>query len=135
MEMFDLVGIGIGPFNLSLAALAEPTKLRTIFLERKNCFSWHPDFMLPNGQLQVSPLKDCVTLADPTSQYSFLNYLAVHRRLYSFINKRNTSTSRKEFTHYFQWVARQLSNLKFEEEVIDVAPIENGYRVTTTVRV
>lgn len=134
MEIFDLVGLGIGPFNLSLAALSEPTKLKTIFFDEKKEFSWHPGFMLPNGLLQVSPLKDCVTLADPTSKFSFLNYLSQHRRLYSFVNKNSALTTRKEFTHYYQWVAKQLSNLKFDEKVIDVSAHLDGYCITTSKR-
>lgn len=131
MDMLDVIGIGIGPFNLSLAALIAPTPLRALFLEKRSAFCWHPGLMLPNGRLQVSPLKDCVTLVDPTSPYSFLNYLAVHRRLYSFVNKRSTSTSRREFTDYYQWVAQQLDTLRFGEEVIDIVPVAGGYRVST----
>ncbi|UUQ65727.1 SidA/IucD/PvdA family monooxygenase [Pseudomonas fuscovaginae UPB0736] len=131
MKTYDLIGIGIGPFNLSLAALAEPTGLQTLFLDKRDTFAWHPGMLLSNGQLQVSPLKDCVTLASPTSRYSFLNYLAEHRRLYSFINKGGASTSRKEFADYYGWVARQLSNLRFAQEVLDVVESAEGYTVIT----
>ncbi|AYG70666.1 SidA/IucD/PvdA family monooxygenase [Rhizobium sp. CCGE531] len=132
MEILDLIGIGIGPFNLSLAALAHPTRLRTIFFEKECSFVWHPGLLLPNSRLQVSPLKDCVTLADPTSPFSFLNYLAMHGRLYNFLNRRDAKTSRSEFTHYFQWVAHHLPSLRFGEEVTDIAKFDKGYRVTTT---
>ncbi|PRX26157.1 mycobactin lysine-N-oxygenase [Paraburkholderia sp. BL18I3N2] len=134
MDMLDVIGIGIGPFNLSLAALIQPTGLRALFFEKRIKFSWHPGLMLPQSQLQVSPLKDCVTLVNPTSPYSFLNYLAVHRRLYSFVNKGGNSTSRREFTHYYQWVAQCLDTLRFGEEVIDIRPCNKGYCVTTTAR-
>ncbi|WBL82739.1 lysine N(6)-hydroxylase/L-ornithine N(5)-oxygenase family protein [Bradyrhizobium xenonodulans] len=130
--MLDVIGIGIGPFNLSLAALIEPTPLRALFLEKREGFCWHPGLALPNSRLQVSPLKDCVTLVDPTSPYSFLNYLALHGRLYSFVNRRDASTSRREFTDYYQWVARRLKTLRFGEEVVDVAPFRDGYRVNTS---
>ncbi|KPA89293.1 lysine/ornithine N-monooxygenase [Pseudomonas asplenii] len=131
MKTYDLIGIGIGPFNLSLAALAEPTGLDTLFLDKRDAFAWHPGMLVSNGQLQVSPLKDCVTLAAPTSRYSFLNYLAEHRRLYSFINKGGACTSRKEFADYYGWVARQLSNLRFAQEVLDVVECNDGYTVVT----
>ncbi|MFB6421033.1 lysine N(6)-hydroxylase/L-ornithine N(5)-oxygenase family protein [Bradyrhizobium tunisiense] len=130
--MLDVIGIGIGPFNLSLAALIEPTPLRALFLEKREGFCWHPGLALPNSRLQVSPLKDCVTLVDPTSPYSFLNYLALHGRLYSFVNRRDASTSRREFTDYYQWVARRLKTLRFGEEVVDVAPFRDGYRANTS---
>lgn len=132
MKLYDLIGIGIGPFNLSLASLAESTTLNTLFLDRRDAFAWHPGMLIPNGQLQVSPLKDCVTLASPTSRFSFLNYLAEHRRLYSFVNKGCVSTSRKEFADYYAWVARQLPNLRFGAEVIDIIPCAEGYEVFTT---
>ncbi|MGB7192713.1 MAG: SidA/IucD/PvdA family monooxygenase [Collimonas pratensis] len=131
MQTFDLVGIGVGPFNLSLAALAEPTGMKSLFLEKNAEFSWHPGLMLPNGSLQVSPLKDCVTLADPTSPYSFLNYLALHQRLYSFINKHGANTSRREFADYYRWVAQQLASVRFGEEVVDVTPCDDGFYVST----
>ncbi|MGY8678587.1 SidA/IucD/PvdA family monooxygenase [Bradyrhizobium sp. UFLA05-153] len=132
MDTLDVIGVGIGPFNLSLAALIEPTPLRALFLEKRGAFCWHPGLALPNSRLQVSPFKDCVTLVDPTSPYSFLNYLARHGRLYGFLNKRNGSTSRREFTDYYQWVARQLRTLRYNEEVVDVAPFRDGYRVNTS---
>ncbi|GLR91420.1 lysine N(6)-hydroxylase/L-ornithine N(5)-oxygenase family protein [Bradyrhizobium iriomotense] len=131
MDTLDVIGVGIGPFNLSLAALIEPTPLRALFLEKRGAFCWHPGLALPNSRLQVSPFKDCVTLVDPTSPYSFLNYLAVNGRLYNFINKRNASTSRREFTDYYRWVARQLGTLRFHEEVLDVAAFRDAYRVST----
>ncbi|MCP3441256.1 lysine N(6)-hydroxylase/L-ornithine N(5)-oxygenase family protein [Bradyrhizobium sp. CCGUVB14] len=69
----------------------EPTRLRALFLEKREAFCWHPRLALPNSRLQVSPFKDCVTLVSPTSPYSFLNCLAQNGRLYSFINKRSHS--------------------------------------------
>ncbi|WP_439406437.1 lysine N(6)-hydroxylase/L-ornithine N(5)-oxygenase family protein [Bradyrhizobium sp. DASA03076] len=131
MDTLDVIGVGIGPFNLSLAALIEPTPLRALFLEKREAFCWHPGLVLPNSRLQVSPFKDCVTLVDPTSPYSFLNYLAVNGRLYNFINKRNASTSRREFTDYYQWVARQLGTLRFHQDVLDVTATRDAYRVST----
>lgn len=132
VDTLDVIGVGIGPFNLSLAALIEPTPLRALFLEKRETFCWHPGLALPNSRLQVSPFKDCVTLVNPTSPYSFLNYLAQNGRLYSFINKRDASTSRREFTDYYQWVARQLGTVRFNEEVVDIAPFRDAYRVSTS---
>ena len=40
MDMLDVIGIGIGPFNLSLAALIAPTPLRALFLEKRGAFCW-----------------------------------------------------------------------------------------------
>lgn len=85
-EILDVVGIGIGPFNLSLTALlAEAGYDRTVFLERKPRFSWHPGMLLEGTTLQVPFLADLVSLVAPTSRFSFLNYLQVHDRLYKFL--------------------------------------------------
>lgn len=69
-EILDVVGIGIGPFNLSLAALlAEAGYDRTVFLERKPYFSWHPGMLLEGTTLQVPFLADLVSLVAPTSRF------------------------------------------------------------------
>src|SRR4051812_45468460 len=68
LEHFDVVGSGLGPFNLSLAALVEPiTEVKVRFFEAHGTFQWHSGMMLPGARLQVSFLKDLVTLVDPSS--------------------------------------------------------------------
>jgi lysine N6-hydroxylase len=117
-QLFDAIGIGIGPSNLSLAALLAPvTDLRTLFFERCQEFQWHPGLLFPDAQIQVSYLKDLVTLADPTSHYSFLSFLHQNKRLYRFTNADFPRIRRREFNQYFQWVAKQLSNLVFGKTV------------------
>ncbi|HEX2205125.1 MAG TPA: SidA/IucD/PvdA family monooxygenase [Longimicrobium sp.] len=119
--VYDAVGIGAGPFNLSLAALLDPLKeLRARFYERAPEVRWHPGLMLPEATIQVSYLKDLVTLADPTSRYSFLQFLAEHRRLYRFINAAFPRVARREFEQYLRWVARSLPSLAFGAEVRSV---------------
>ena len=53
MKTYDFIGIGIGPFNLSIAALAEGLDgFSSLFLERKPHFSWHPGMMVPDCHMQ-----------------------------------------------------------------------------------
>lgn len=112
--ILDAVGVGIGPFNLSAAALLHPHReLRAVFLERAPELRWHPGLMLPDATIQVSFLKDLVTLADPTSPFSFLAFLHAHRRLYRFINCGFPRVSRREFEQYLRWVADELPSLRF----------------------
>jgi lysine N6-hydroxylase len=81
----DVIGVGIGPFNLGLAALLAPLDdVDAVHFEAKPAFSWHAGLMVEGTTLQVPFLADLVTLADPTSRYSFLNYLHHHDRLYRF---------------------------------------------------
>ncbi len=120
-QSLDLAGIGIGPFNLSLAALLDPqTEVSARFFDRRAGFAWHPGMMLPNTTLQTSWLKDLVAAADPTSRYSFLAYLVATKRLYRFISAEFDAILRREFADYMGWVVKQLGSLRFEHSVASV---------------
>ena len=63
-RIFDFAGIGVGPFNLGLAALSDPVDgLDGVFLEQRDSFDWHPGMMLEPAHLQVPFMADLVTLA------------------------------------------------------------------------
>src|SRR5699024_4988236 len=75
-EIHDLLAVGIGPFGLGLAALSEPlADVDAVFLDQRPEFRWHPGMMIEGSTIQVPFLADLVTMADPTSPYSFLNFL------------------------------------------------------------
>lgn len=117
----DLAGIGIGPFNLSLAALAHDVPgLTTRFLDQKPAFSWHPGLAFDNSAMQTSYLKDMVTPVRPTSAWSFLNYLVQNGRFYDFMAARFDTVSRREFTDYMTWVAGNLEACQFDTPVREV---------------
>lgn len=131
--IFDAVGVGLGPFNLSTAALLDPVgKLNTLFFEREKEFQWHPGLLFPDATIQVSFLKDLVTLADPQSHYSFLAFLFANRRLYRFINANFMRVSRVEFNQYFRWVANRLPNLEFGQEVHAISLEDKLFSVSTS---
>ncbi|MGQ4485851.1 lysine N(6)-hydroxylase/L-ornithine N(5)-oxygenase family protein [Streptomyces sp. SAS_281] len=115
----DLIGIGIGPFNLSLAALAHglPTPLTTAFYEQRPAFHWHPGLLIDGATLQVPFLADLVTLADPTSPWSFLNYQRAQDRLYPFYFAERFHIHRAEYDAYCRWVSTQLPGLHFGHQV------------------
>ncbi|TWD50683.1 lysine N6-hydroxylase [Agrobacterium vitis] len=122
MMTLDLAGIGIGPFNLGLAALsASHPQLSTVFLERKPEFRWHEGLILPGTTLQVPFMADLVTMADPTHRLSFLNYLAAHNRLYKFYFYENFMIPREEYDHYCRWASKELASCRFGENVVGVA--------------
>lgn len=51
-ESYDLLGIGAGPFNLSIAALLAPVKnVKHRFFERQEKYNWHPGMLLPNATI------------------------------------------------------------------------------------
>jgi L-ornithine N5-oxygenase len=127
----DLVGVGFGPSNLALAAAIEehaahhPDEALTArFLERQPTFGWHTGMLLDGATMQVSFLKDLVTMRDPTSPFSFLRYLDEHDRLADFINHKLLYPSRVEYADYLGWVARQLDHLAvYSAEVVEVRPV------------
>ncbi|MEV5317957.1 SidA/IucD/PvdA family monooxygenase [Streptomyces sp. NPDC052687] len=133
-KTYDFVGIGLGPFNLGLACLTEPIDaLDGVFLESKPDFEWHAGMFLDGAHLQTPFMSDLVTLADPTSPYSFLNYLKEKGRLYSFYIRENFYPLRVEYDDYCRWAANKLSSVHFNTTVTEVTYDESDelYGVTT----
>lgn len=130
---YDFIAIGLGPFNLSLACLAEPlADLDGLVLDENPGFDWHPGMMLEGTHLQTPFMSDLVTLADPTSPYSFLNYIKEQGRIYSFYIRENFFLQRREYNQYCQWAANRLSNVRFNSHVehIDYRHSDESYRLT-----
>ncbi|MFE9473932.1 lysine N(6)-hydroxylase/L-ornithine N(5)-oxygenase family protein [Streptomyces griseofuscus] len=131
-RIHDLVGIGLGPFNLGLACLTEPiAELDAVFLESKPDFEWHAGMFLDGAHLQTPFMSDLVTLADPTSPYSFLNYLKEKGRLYSFYIRENFYPLRVEYDDYCRWAAGKLSCVRFGTTVTEVSYEDDVYVVQT----
>ncbi|MBO3143521.1 SidA/IucD/PvdA family monooxygenase [Dermatophilus congolensis] len=136
--VYDVIGIGFGPGNLGLAiALNEGTGIKAMFLEKQNEFRWHDGMLLPGTTMQISFLKDLVTMRNPESRYTFINYLKEHDRLPDFINRQTFTPERVEFSDYLRWVATNLdADVRYGRTVtaldhaIDDAP--NGARFTIT---
>ncbi|GAA3517921.1 lysine N(6)-hydroxylase/L-ornithine N(5)-oxygenase family protein [Aquimarina addita] len=130
----DFIAIGVGPMNLGLACLTEPIKdLQGIFFDKKEKFNWHAGMLLQDTTLQIPFMADLVTLADPTSPFSFLNYIKEQGRIYSFYIRENFLLLRNEYNQYCQWALSKLSNIHFQTEVISTAYNEAGqyYTVVT----
>ena len=119
-QIHDLVGVGIGPFNLGLACLSEPLELDAVFLDARAGFAWHHGLMLDDATIQVPFLADLVTLADPTSPYSFLSYLKQVGRLYPFYIRENFQPLRAEYDAYCRWASERVSGLRWGRRVVDV---------------
>lgn len=136
-QVFDIIGIGIGPFNLGLACLTQPIRdLDCLFLEAKDQFNWHEGTLLETATLQTPFLCDLVTMADPTSAFSFLNYLKQTGRIYAFyaflLDTENFFLLRNEFNTYYRWAASRLDNVVFNREVeaVEYDDAAGHYRVT-----
>ncbi|MFC4500300.1 MULTISPECIES: lysine N(6)-hydroxylase/L-ornithine N(5)-oxygenase family protein [Streptomyces] len=130
MQKYDLAGIGVGPANLSIAALSEPIpEVKFQFFDSKPEFRWHSGLMLPDSQLTVTHFRDLVTLVDPTSKFSFLNFLVQKGRAFRFLEANGLSCSRREFEQYFQWTAAQLPSIQWGKRVESVSMTADGFRI------
>ncbi|UUI03874.1 SidA/IucD/PvdA family monooxygenase [Oceanobacillus jeddahense] len=132
-KVYDAVGIGIGPFNLSLAALTNDLQeIDILFLEQEASFDWHPGMLIEGMDLQTPFIADLVTLADPTNRFSYLNYLHEHNRMYQFFFFNRFTIPREEYNTYCKWVSSRLDNCQFGQCVTDVeiVPGKSYYAVT-----
>jgi lysine N6-hydroxylase len=118
---YTCIGVGVGPANLSLAALMHGyPEITNLFVDKKPSFGWHDGQQISNTTIQVSMLKDLVSLSDPTSEYSFLCYLHESGRLYHYINAHFDSVPRQEFRNYMEWACQKNDNIIFGQEVLSV---------------
>lgn len=128
----DLIGIGFGPSNVAMAiALSEHNAgvggqeaVTARFFEQQPRFGWHRGMLIDDATMQVSFLKDLVTLRNPASEFSFLCYLQSKGRLIDFINHKNLFPLRVEFHDYLEWAAAKVDDLvSYGHEVVGVAPV------------
>ena len=128
----DLIGIGFGPSNVAMAiALTEHNArvgrqeaVTAQFFEQQPRFGWHRGMLIDDATMQVSFLKDLVTLRNPTSEFSFLSYLQGKGRLIDFVNHKNFFPLRMEFHDYFEWAAAKVDDMvSYGHEVLGVEPV------------
>ncbi|MET7400215.1 SidA/IucD/PvdA family monooxygenase [Dactylosporangium sp. NPDC005572] len=131
--VYDLVGIGFGPSNLALAIAIEEhnarsdTPVSAVFVEKQERFGWHRGMLFEDATMQVSFLKDLVTMRNPSSDYSFVSYLHAQGRLAEFINYKSMYPLRVEFHDYLEWAANRVGvPVHYGHTVTDVVPVEGG---------
>ncbi|MEV5606730.1 SidA/IucD/PvdA family monooxygenase [Streptomyces sp. NPDC052225] len=137
----DVIGIGFGPANLSLAIALEEEDagLDMLFLESAAAGTpWQSGMMLPGSDIQNHPVRDLVSLRNPRSRYSFINYLFENGRLLDHLNLPAEFPLRKEYAQYIAWAAGHFARyVEYGTHVTEVG-VEHGaggadgpvYRVT-----
>ncbi|TCJ94957.1 L-ornithine N5-oxygenase [Nocardia alba] len=136
VPVHDLIGVGFGPSNLALAIAVSELDDRTDaavsahFLERQPRFGWHRGMLIEDATMQVSFLKDLVTMRNPVSEFSFLAYLHERGRLVDFINHKRLFPLRVEFHDYLEWAAAGVDHLvSYGSEVVAVTPVADLFHV------
>jgi L-ornithine N5-monooxygenase len=112
LDCYDVLGIGFGPGNLSLAIAIEEgaPELSAYFLEAQQNLVWQSGMMLDGSNIQNHPCRDLVSLRNPRSRYSFLNYLFENDRLIEHLNLPMEFPLRKEYAQYIGWVAKYFAH-------------------------
>ncbi|ALG15582.1 SidA/IucD/PvdA family monooxygenase [Kibdelosporangium phytohabitans] len=131
-----LLAVGAGPSNLALAValeeLAPESKAaNSLIVERAPDATWQREMLFPWTRSQVSFLKDLVTLRNPLSEYTFVNYLHSVGRLDEFVNLGSSTPYRMEISAYLQWVSKSLrrTRIEYNRECVSATPTEHGWTV------
>ncbi|KAK9234323.1 L-lysine 6-monooxygenase (NADPH-requiring)-domain-containing protein [Lipomyces kononenkoae] len=132
---WDLIVVGFGPASLSIAIAILDTlpresrqTFRMLFLEKQSEFHWHGGMLLPHARMQISFIKDFATMRDPTSQFTFMNYLHAKGRLLSFVNLGTFYPLREEYEDYMRWCAdlvqQEAGCVRYGETVVELSAPE-----------
>lgn len=137
-DVHDLVCVGFGPASLAVAVALHDaidhgnlhktgtgSSPKVLFLEKQPRFAWHAGMLLPGAKMQISFIKDMASLRDPTSQFTFLNYLHKNGRLVEFTNLNTFLPSRVEYEDYLRWCASFFDDVvQYNSEVVSVSPVK-----------
>lgn len=129
---YDVVCVGFGPAALSLAiALYEqPRPLRVLFIERQSSFSWRGEsFPMERSQMRTNLLQDLVTMRNPLSKFTFLNYLWSTDSLIAYTNLGQINPPRLVFAKYLAWCASHMEAkgwTKYGHAVKDMEPMSKS---------
>ncbi|KAI8812029.1 L-lysine 6-monooxygenase (NADPH-requiring)-domain-containing protein [Cladochytrium replicatum] len=156
---YDTLCVGFGPSSLSIAVamsdfvkkergstatLDDPSNcdplfgsnLKLCFIEKQAGFTWHGGMLLEDARMQISFLKDLATIRDPTSHFTFLNYLNRQGRMLQFLNLGTFYPLRKEYNNYMKWVASHFNQYcQFGEQVVKIVPVVSDSGLTDMVSV
>ncbi|KAK7202774.1 L-lysine 6-monooxygenase (NADPH-requiring)-domain-containing protein [Myxozyma melibiosi] len=126
---YDLICIGFGPSALAIAVALMDTSpealSKVLFIEKQQRFGWHGGMLIPAARMQISFIKDFATQRDPTSRFTFLNFLHSKDRLIDFINQSTFYPLREEYQEYMSWCADHFSNqVAYGEYSQSVTPVD-----------
>ncbi len=126
----DVLMIGAGPSNLALAVALEECgspelAANSLIIEQYEDVKWQRNLLLSWTRSQVSFLKDLVTLRNPRSRFSFLNFLHERGELDQFVNLATFNPFRWQLSTYQQWVADTLEHVqvRYRERAEQILPV------------
>ncbi|MGH3614277.1 MAG: FAD-dependent oxidoreductase [Pseudonocardia sp.] len=144
-QCHDMVGIGFGPANIALAiAIEEAQQAGTMppfdarFLEAQADPEWQGGMLLAGSDIQNHPARDLVTLRNPRSHYTFLNYLHLSGRLIEHLNLPGEFPLRSDYAAYVRWARGHFDRIvDYGQKAATVSVADHAgeqvYEVTTAV--
>jgi L-ornithine N5-oxygenase len=137
-DPYDVIGLGFGPSNIALAIAAQeiaPDR-SCLFLERSQDVRWHEGMLIDGARMQISFLKDLVSLRNLASPFTFLAYQKAKGRLERFVNLAEFRPTRLEFQDYLRWVGGQFAGMvRYRSAVSAVSPVRDDDGTLSLLRV
>lgn len=123
----EVVCIGFGPAAISLAINLRETSPDTdvVFLVHGSKSAWRPLGDLPGHVHMASNfLNDLITLENPRSSFTFIQFLHQRKLLVDFTNLGAMEPSRGLFEDYLSWCAKQFEDdVRYETEALSIEPV------------
>ena len=110
---YDVVIVGFGPASLAQAISLYEHRggpKNVLILDKSNGFVWR-GADLPNGRarMRTNMMQDLVTARNPTSEFTFVNYLWATDNLVGYTNLGLINPPRQLFGMYLDWCAKKVS--------------------------
>ena len=104
--------VGFGPAALAQAVALYEQKgapNNVLILDKSSRFSWRGK-NLPNGRakMRTNMMQDLVTIRNPTSEFTFVNYLWATENLVGYTNLGLINPPRQLFDMYLEWCAKKV---------------------------
>jgi L-ornithine N5-oxygenase len=126
---YDVVCIGFGTKGLALSTVLadyDPSH-KILVVEREGQFNGDLGFASTESPAGSSFLRDLITLRNPRSEYTFINFLHETNLLIAFTNASQLITSRQLTARYMTWVAEKIQRLgwvAFNREAVNIKPMK-----------
>ncbi|GAA0404332.1 SidA/IucD/PvdA family monooxygenase [Streptomyces luteireticuli] len=106
-KIHNILGVGFGPANLSLAVTLQELGWTggARYIERADDFQWQDEQLLDGADIQNNPFRDLTMPRNTSSAYTFVNYLAAQGRLTDYLHLNAKFPLRREYAGYLRWVA------------------------------
>lgn len=124
---YDVVCVGFGTKGLALSTVladCDPPQ-KVLIVERDSRFNEDLGFASTDNVAGSAFMRDLITLKNPRSEFTFVNFLHKTNLLVAFTNASQLTTSRRLTSRYMAWVAEKIQQLgwvSFNREAVRITP-------------